>query len=136
MESYIPYLFLFGRIMYGGFFIKSGVNHFRNHEALAGYAASKGVPMPKAAVYLSGLMMLLAGLYMVLGVLIGWGILFIVVSLGIITYKMHAFWKETDPQARMMSEMNFWKNIALIGAALMLLITVSTLAPHWPIAIN
>ncbi|MEK7066725.1 MAG: DoxX family protein [Patescibacteria group bacterium] len=136
MESYIPYLFLLGRILYGGFFIKSGVNHFRNHEALIGYAASKGVPMPKAAVYLSGIMMLLAGLYIVLGFLVVWGILFIVLSLGVITYKMHPFWKDTDPQMRMMNEINFWKNIALIGAALMLLITVSTLAPHWPIAIN
>ena len=130
MESYIPYLFLLGRILYGGFFIKSGVNHFRNHEALIGYAASKGVPMPKAAVYLSGIMMLLAGLYIVLGFLVVWGILFIVLSLGVITYKMHPFWKDTDPQMRMMNEINFWKNIALIGAALMLLITVSTLAPH------
>ena len=135
MEQYIPFLFLLGRILYGGFFIKSGISHFRNNEMLANYASSKGVPMPKTAVYLSGLMMLLAGLYIVLGVLVAWGVLFIVLSLGVITYKMHAFWKEADPQLRMMSEVNFWKNMALIGGALMLMATLSTLAPHWPLAL-
>lgn len=136
MEQYIPFLFLLGRILYGGFFIKSGVNHFTNNEMLAGYAASKGVPMPKTAVYLTGAMMFLGGLYILLGFLVSWGILFLSVSMIGISFKMHAFWKDTDPQARMMDEINFWKNMALLGGALMLSFTVSTLVPHWPLAFN
>ncbi|MBI5140058.1 MAG: DoxX family protein [Candidatus Vogelbacteria bacterium] len=136
METFIAYLFLLGRILYGGFFIKSGLNHFSNNEMLANYAASKGVPMPKTAVYLTGVMMFLAGLYIVLGLLVSWGVLFLVVALSGITFKMHAFWKDNDPQARMMNEINFWKNVALIGGALMILNSVSSLAPHWKFALN
>ena len=44
------YLFVLGRILLGGYFIMSGFNHFKNLGMLTGYAQSKGVPMPKAAV--------------------------------------------------------------------------------------
>lgn len=33
---------------------------------------------------------------------------------------MHAYWKETDPQARMTENVQFSKDVALAGAALML----------------
>ena len=54
--------------MYGGFFMQSGVNHFRNVDMLAGYASSKKVPMPKQAVLGSGLLMSLVGLWIVTGI--------------------------------------------------------------------
>jgi hypothetical protein len=34
---------------------------------------------------------------------------------------MHGFWKETDPQARQMEQIQFSKETALAGASLMLL---------------
>jgi len=45
----------------------SGYNHFKNLGMLTGYAQSKGVPMPKAAVLLTGAMMFLGGLGILLG---------------------------------------------------------------------
>src|SRR3989344_1265261 len=47
-------IFLIGRIMFGGYFVMMGFNHFKNHQMLTGYAASKKVPMPSMAVYISG----------------------------------------------------------------------------------
>ena len=136
MEPYIPYLFLLGRVLYGGFFVRAGLNHFKNNTAIANQAALKGIPMPKATVYLSGLMMLLAGLYIIFGFLVSWGILFIVLSLGIMSFKMHAFWKDIEPETKALNEASFWKNMALIGGALMLSTTVSTIAQHWQFALN
>ncbi len=42
--------FLIGRIIVGLYFISSGVRHFTHLQMMAGYAASKKVPMTKIAV--------------------------------------------------------------------------------------
>ena len=33
---------------------------------------------------------------------------------------MHAFWREKEPSARQLQQINFLKNVALLGAALIL----------------
>ncbi len=114
------YLFVLGRILLGGFFIKSGVAHFQNLAGMAGYAGSKGIPMPRESVMLSGLMMILGGLGILLGVYIEISVALLVLFLLGTLVKIHTYWKETD-QARMADQINFYKNLALIGALLMLL---------------
>ena len=52
---------LFGRAIFGGFFLYNGINHFLNREMMTGYSASKGVPYPEAAVAASGAMLVLGG---------------------------------------------------------------------------
>lgn len=47
-------VFLIGRILFGGFFLYNGINHFKNRNMLAQYAGAKNVPMPEAAVMASG----------------------------------------------------------------------------------
>ena len=115
------YLFVLGRILLGGYFITSGYNHFKNVGMLKGYVQSKGIPMPREAVLLSGLMMILGGLGILLGVYIQLSILLLTVFLFVTTLKMHQFWKVTDHMARMGEEINFKKNMALLGALLILL---------------
>ncbi len=114
-------LFLLGRLLYGGYFVFSGINHFAKNEALAGYAASKKVPVPKLAVYLSGLLILLGGLGILLGIYIKISILYIVIFLVVVSFMMHNFWSTTDPMSKMMDMTQFMKNMALLGAALLLL---------------
>ena len=91
---------------------------------LAGYAASKGVPAAKAGVIVSGLMMIFGGLGIVLWMWVACSVALIVLFLLVATFKMHAFWKDTDPTTRMNNYINFSKNIALIGAALAFLFIV------------
>ena len=43
----MEYLFVLGRILYGGYFVKAGLNHFQSLAMLSGYAGMKGVPAPK-----------------------------------------------------------------------------------------
>jgi len=88
---------------------------------MVGYAASKGVPAPKAAVVGSGLLLLVGGLSVVLGYMPMVGVIALIVFLLPVSFKMHAFWKETDPMAKMNAHIQFTKNMALIGAALTLL---------------
>lgn len=115
------YLFLLGRILLGGYFIMSGYNHFKNLPMLTGYAQSKGVPMPKEAVLLTGLMMFLGGLGVLLGIYVTISIYLLALFLLVTTLKMHQYWKVTDPMAQMGERVNFYKNSGLLGAVLMLL---------------
>jgi len=115
------YLFLLGRILLGGYFIMNGYNHFKHLANMTGYAKSKGLPMPRESVILSGAMLFLGGLGVVLGVWVELAVLLLVLFLVGTLLKMHTYWTVTDPMARMGEEINFYKNVALIGALLMLL---------------
>ncbi len=116
-----PLLLLLGRVIYGGFFLFNGLNHFTKKAALVGYAKSKGVPAPEAAVLLTGIMLVAGGLGVILGMFTQWAFALIVVSLLGMTFKMHAFWNAQDAQSKMMDQVQFMKNMALMGSALMLL---------------
>lgn len=117
----MEYIFLLGRVLFGGYFVLSGIRHFRKTNYLAQYAASKGLPAPKVGVVVSGLMMFLGGLGIVLGMYIMWSVAFIAAFLIVSAFTIHAFWKLSDPAAKASEEIQFSKNIALAGAALMFL---------------
>ena len=117
----MEYLFVLGRILLGGYFIKNAFNHFKNLGMLTGYAQSKGVPMPKESVVVTGLMMLLGGAGILLGVYIEVSVALLVLFLLGTLFKMHRYWEVTDPMMRMGENVNFYKNLALLGALLMLL---------------
>lgn len=127
----MEYLFYLGRVLYGGFFIKSAVNHFMNTSALAGYAASKKVPMPKLAVIGSGLLIFLGGLWILTGIYVGVGVIELALFLIPVSFTMHAYWNDTDPMQKMSNRINFMKNMALLGAALMLLQIPANPALYW-----
>ena len=56
---------IIGRVLFALMCITGGLNHFTKAEAMAGYAGFKGVPQPKLANLLSGLMLLAGGLSVV-----------------------------------------------------------------------
>lgn len=114
-------LFLIGRILYGGFFLYAGYNHFANQQALTTGTAAKGVPAPKVAVVGTGVLLIVGGLSILLGVWVRLGAVLLLIFLVGVTYKMHAFWADTDPAARRANRTHFQKNVALAGAALMIL---------------
>lgn len=113
-------LFLIGRLIFGGYFLMNAWNHFKNIESLTGYAQSKGVPEPKAAVFVGGILLLLGGLGIVFGIAPEASLALLIIFLVPVSLKMHAFWKEADPMRRMTERVQFMKNMALIGAILML----------------
>ena len=114
-------IFLMGRFLLGGFFLYSGYNHFKGIAMMTGYVQSKGIPMPKIAVALTGLLLLIGGLSILLGMYPTIGAVSLVLFLLPTTLMMHAFWKVEDPMARMGERVNFTKNMALLGAALLML---------------
>lgn len=132
MTDITDILFLVGRLLLGSFFLMSAWNHLTNVKALTPYAAAKGVPAPALAVFGTGVLLAAGGLSLILGVypLIGLGAL--AVFLIGTTPKMHAYWKETDPMAKMGEQVNLMKNTALLGAVLAL----AVVARPWPYALS
>ncbi|MGH9404110.1 MAG: DoxX family membrane protein [Terriglobia bacterium] len=120
--------FLIGRIIFGGFFIMAGFNHFAELDSMSGYVKAKGVPAPKLAMGGSGALLILGGLSLLLGFDPVIGIILLIIFFLGVTPVMHAFWKVDDPMARMAERVNFMKNLALVGALLMLL----ALGTPWP----
>jgi uncharacterized membrane protein YphA (DoxX/SURF4 family) len=128
----MDYLFLLARVLYGGFFFLSGVNHFIHLDSSAKYAAMKGVPSPKLGVFVSGLLLVVGGLGIVLGLWVPLAVACLVVFLVPVTLIMHAFWKQTDPMMKMADNIHFMKNVALLGAALAFLF----IGHPWPLGMS
>ena len=117
---------IIGRVLFALRFISSGVSHLTKLEAITGYAQYKKVPAAKFGVVLSGLMILLGGLYIAFGVYADLGALLIALFLIPTSFLTHAFWKETDATAKQNESISFFKNLALAGAALIIFALIAT----------
>ena len=117
---------LVGRILFGIVFLTSGLAHFAKTDAMVGYAQFKKVPSPKAAVLLSGLLLVLASVSVMLGVVADLGALVLAVLTLIMALKMHDFWAQTDPQSKQTETISFWKNVSMSGAALFIFAVAAT----------
>ncbi|MBI4120786.1 MAG: DoxX family membrane protein [Parcubacteria group bacterium] len=120
--------FLLGRVLLGGYFLFNGVMHLKQLKSMVGYAASHGVPFTTVSVFVASLLILLGGAGVLLGIYPEWSLIALIVFLVPVTFYMHAFWKVADPDERRMARIQFLKNIALLGAILMLL----SVGTPWP----
>jgi putative oxidoreductase len=125
-------LFLLGRAIFGGYFLYNGINHFLHEQMMSQYAASKGTAVPDVAVTASGAMLTIGGLSILAGVKPRQGLAAIIGFLIPVSLQMHRFWEEQDPQKQMAEMINFTKNMALVGAALMMM----QLEHPWPASID
>ena len=112
---------IIGRVILGAYFIYNAYGHFKGLKGMTGYAESKKVPFPKFSVILTGIMLLVGGLAILSGFFAILGIAVLILFLITTTFMMHNFWKETDPMARMNQKIAFNKNMALIGALLIIM---------------
>ncbi|NIM57381.1 MAG: DoxX family membrane protein [Candidatus Aminicenantes bacterium] len=111
---------LVGRIIVGIFYLYNGINHLIKFGAMTEYAKFKGVPLAEVGVAVSGLLLLVAAFTIILGIFPEIGVVSIVLFFLPVTFMMHNFW--AVPQEQQMAEMiNFSKNLALMGSALMFL---------------
>ncbi len=126
--------FLLGRILFGGFFLYHGINHFRNRKALAQYAGAKNVPMPDAAVIASGALLALGGASVLTGVRPRCGTTAIAAFLAGATPIMHDFWRMKDNGRRNAEMAQFMKNFALLGGSLALMSVDEPWEASFPVA--
>jgi putative oxidoreductase len=123
--------FLLGRALLGGFFLYNGINHFRELNTMSQYAAMKKVPVPKAAVAVSGAMLTFGGASLLLGFKPKLGTAAVAGFLLGVSPMMHDFWNMEDPQQRQNDMINFSKNMALLGSAFAL----AAVEEPWPVSV-
>lgn len=121
-----------GRMLFGGYFLYNGLNHFLQRDSMAEYARAKHVPMPEAAVLGTGAMLVLGGLSLLTGRRPKTGASLITMFLAGVTPQMHAFWRIEDQGEQMQEFINFTKNMALVGGA-----ALAAAQPEpWPISLD
>lgn len=105
-----------GRLLFSLIFLLGVPNHFK--QQTMDYAASAGVPAPHVLVPLAGIIAFVGGLSILLGFRARWGGIALLIFLVPVTLYMHRFWGLGDPQQAQMQQVNFLKNVALMGGAL------------------
>ena len=113
------YLVPIGRVLFGAIFLASVPMHFA--QAAFDHAAAAGVPMANVLVPLSGILELVGALMLVLGFHARIGALLLALFLVPVTLMMHKFWGISDPMQAQMQQVNFLKNVALLGTTFMLM---------------
>lgn len=111
---------LIARILFALVFVFSAIGHVTQSAAMAQYASFKGAPGGRTGVIVSGVAMGVGAIMVLLGLFGDLGALLIAATLIPISIFMHAYWKEEDAQAKQGDQVQFNKNLALIGGALAL----------------
>lgn len=126
----MEFVFLIGRLIFGGYFLLNGINHFTQKKNMTAYAHSKNIPSPEFAVTFTGALLFVSGISIILGIFIPVALFALIAFLFITSFTMHPFWKETESSNKMNSYINFTKNMALLGACLMMYFIES-----WPFSL-
>lgn len=123
--------FFMGRIIVGVFYLYNGLNHFMEFSDLTEYARMKGIPLAGLGVVVSGILLFIAALTIISGKFPELGVASLVLFFLPVTFMMHNFWAVTEEQ-KMMEMINFSKNLALMGSALMFL----KIEKPWPFSLS
>ncbi|WP_051267523.1 DoxX family protein [Nakamurella lactea] len=119
---------LIARPMLASMFVTGGLDAFRNPEGKAPTAdklvggLADMLPVvsdTSQIVKVDGAVKLLAGSTLALGVLPRLSALALAGSLVPTTLAGHSFWKETDPAKRSMQQIQFFKNVSMLGGLLL-----------------
>ena len=81
----------------------------------------------------SGLMMWVGAVLIALGWhrFIGAGL--VILFLLPVSFRIHNYWNVADPAMRAIDQVQFWKNVALMGAALFI---AAYSGPSWPMSLG
>ena len=117
---------LIARPMLASIFIAGGIDSVKAPGPRTQAAEKLGLPQPDLMVRLNGAAMVLGGAAMAVGYKPRRAALLLAATLAPTTYAGHAFWEQEDPAAKSMQQIQFLKNVSMMGG---LLLAVGD-APH------
>ena len=117
----MEWLSLLGRVIFGLYFVYSGIIHFAKYQGLKEYAAFKKIPAAGASVIITGLILLGGGLGILTGYLIQTALILLAIFLLVAAFTIHNYWTVDDENAKAGEQNQFLKNIALASVSLLLL---------------
>lgn len=109
---------LAGRILFAALLIPSGVRKLMDLSATAAYMTRMGVPAPDVMALIAGGAEVLLPLLLILGVVPRITAILTGGFILVATLTAHRFWEFTDPAAAMMQQIQFLKNLALMGGSM------------------
>ncbi len=109
------YIELLGRVLFSTIFISSAFGLF-THNQIA-LAVERGVPMASVVVPFAGLVALSGGLSVLLGCQTKLGAGLVALFLVPVTLTMHNYWAAQDVLVRQAQQVQFFKNLAMLGGA-------------------
>lgn len=107
------------RPLMAAMFVADGAAQIKSPGPRVDMVRSAGLSEPEKLVKANGATMLVAGLLFSTGRLPRLSALALLGSLVPTTLVGHAFWSESDPQAKQMQQMHFMKNLSMIGGLLL-----------------
>ena len=111
-------LSLIGRIFLAAIFVWSGFGKISGFEGLVGQIASKGFPAAQVFAVATIVVEVGVSLMLVAGWKARWAAFLLAAFTAMVTFFFHNFWAAPEAQ-KMMQELQFMKNLALIGGLLM-----------------
>ncbi|HVS79825.1 MAG TPA: DoxX family membrane protein [Candidatus Paceibacterota bacterium] len=124
-------LLFIGRLLYGAYFLVLGGSYIKNARRIAKREGLAKVPFAPIIIYACALLSIAGGL----GVVLGWhtnlalgALIFMLIFTSL---RLHDYWNLDEPENISVEMAHFLKNLALIGAALMM---YSLITP-WPLSI-
>jgi putative oxidoreductase len=115
LRQYVP---VGARILLSLIFLMSGFGKITGFAGTAGYMASHGMPAVHFLLVMAIILEIAGGLSVLLGFKARLGAIALIVFLIPATLIFHAFWS-AEPEAFRMQMIMFMKNLAIMGALLM-----------------
>ncbi|HSK97597.1 MAG TPA: DoxX family protein [Euzebyales bacterium] len=103
------------RLLLSSVFLQTSLKAIQNAERMTAGPEALGLPEPVRMVQLHGVTNLVGGVLLALGIkprLAAWAL---VANLVPTTLAGHRFWEEDDEGARLGQEIQFFKNISMLG---------------------
>lgn len=111
-----------GHLLLSAMFIRGGADSFMNPDPKVGKVDKAGVPMARQATILQGAAMVLGGTALAVGFLPKLAALVLVATLIPTTFVGHPYWQEENPANRAGQQIHFFKNLAMLGGLLVVLL--------------
>jgi uncharacterized membrane protein YphA (DoxX/SURF4 family) len=128
---------LIGRILFVYWFVAvTGLGHFKNDQMIRGYAKQAGFPFPALAGWVAGLWLIAGSVSVGLGVWPDLGSLMLGAMAIPTALYFHRFWAHDDEMQKTMHTQLFYRNVIIVGAALVFFGTFVTLGSDLRFAIT
>jgi putative oxidoreductase len=114
------FVLLFGRILLGWIFVRSGYGKLFNVEAVANSFPLRGLPSYLA--YVAVPFEFFGGIALLLGLATRYVVLGFVIFMLVATFSTHRYWEFTDAAARRVQDSSFYKNMAMLGGIFFLFV--------------
>jgi uncharacterized membrane protein YphA (DoxX/SURF4 family) len=128
---------LIGRILFAYFFgVVAGVGHFRRDQMMRGYARQAGFPVPAIAGWVAGLWLMLGAVSVGLGIWPDIGSLMIGAFVIPAALFFHRYWTLEDEMQKASQRQLFYRNLVILGAAVVFFGTFVSLGSELRFAIT